>query len=315
MSSATIDIEEGIASVLASRKRLYPQHVNRISSIDDPCLRRLYYARTEWDKATETEDSLQGIFETGNLLEPIIERIVMEIGMASSPMWRIVASQTPTRDNLLERYQISGTKDGIIQARVYSVWENLGVVDIKTMSPNVYARIQTSEDLNRYPWTRKYRGQAMLYALASNLERCFLLLVNKQNLYDMRLIEFPLDMEYCEGLLQKADAVNKAVAAKDPPERLNRADECERCRFRSLCCPDIESGGNLRIVVDEELEAILDRMAEIEATANEYAELEKRRDSMLAKGKDIVCGRWLITWRSHERQGKEIWKKTIRCAA
>ena len=84
MSNQTIDISTGLQAVLKSKKKTFPQHVNRISQLDDPCLRRLYYARHDWDKATETDDGLQGIFETGNVLEPIIERIASEYGIAAT---------------------------------------------------------------------------------------------------------------------------------------------------------------------------------------------------------------------------------------
>lgn len=291
-----IDIATGIQAVLRSKRKVFPQHVNRISAMDDPCLRRLYYRRAAWDKASPTPDSLQGVFETGNILEPIIERMVSEVGHASTPPWRIVGSQTPTNDALLKEHQISGSIDGFLQVLQLDTWKTIGVIDIKTMSPNVYPQINSYDDLAKYPWTRGYRGQLMLYALAHNLEQCFILPVNKGNLYDMKLIQFGIDMQYLDGLLAKAKTVNAAIASSQPPDGINDHAVCQRCQWYAYCAPDITTGGNLEIIDNPELESVLSRMAEIKEAVEEYGDLEKARDNMLAKGKDVVCGRFMVTW-------------------
>ena len=312
------DITTGIAAVLDGKKRLFPQHVNRISAMDDPCLRRLYYRRHDWDKAEPTPSSLRGIFETGNLLEPVIERIVSEIGQASTPRWRLVGSQTTSNDALLKQYQIAGSIDGFLQVENDGQWETLGVVDIKTMSPNIYPQINSYDDLARYPWTRGYRGQLMLYALAHDLEHCFILPVNKGNLYDLKLIAFPIDMAYLDGLLAKATAVNGAIEAEVPPEGVNDPDVCQRCAWYLFCAPSIETGGNLQVIDDAELEAVLDRLDELGGAVAEYKSLEKTRDQMLTKGQDVACGDFLVTWKksivrhkARDASETEQWRKKI----
>ena len=137
-----IDIQPGLTAYLDSKRKTSPCHVNRVSSLDDPCARRLYYRRAAWDKAAPHPTSLLGVFETGNVLEPVVERIVSEVGQASDPPWRIVGSQMPTNDAFLEKYQISGSIDGFLQyRRLDGTWVTVGVVDIKTMSPNIYPQI------------------------------------------------------------------------------------------------------------------------------------------------------------------------------
>lgn len=317
-----LDISSGISAVLQSKKRTFPQHVNRVSAMDDPCLRRLYYRRMAWDKAAPIPDSLQGVFETGNILEPVIERIVSEVGHASETPWRIVGSQTPTNDAMLKEYQIAGSIDGFLQILADGKWTTVGVVDIKTMSPNIYTQINCYADLGRYFWTRGYRGQLQLYAVAHNLERCFILCVNKSNLYDMKLIEFEIDMEYLDELLAKAKAVNEAIDNVDIPSGVNDPEICNRCQWLSFCSPGISTGGNLEIISNAELEAVLDRMDEIGDTAAEYADLEKTRDNMLTKGRDIACGRFMVTWKkivvnkkATEASTQEQWRKKIVSAA
>lgn len=314
-------ISTGLTKFLQSKKKKYPCHVNRISQLDEPCLRKLYYNRTAWDKATDVEDSLQGIFETGNVLEPVIERIVSEIGQLSEPQFRIVGTQTATDDDLLKEYQISGTIDGFLQIKENDRWQTKGVVDIKTMSPNIYPAINSYDDLLRYPWTAKYRGQLMLYALAHNIDHCYILCVNKTNLYQMKFIDFDLEMEYCDRLLAKAKKVNEAIKADKPPEGINDPDQCPKCKFFSHCCPDIETKGNLQVSDNTELEGIFERLAELEPAAKQYKNLKKSRDNILIKGQDIAIGRWLVTWRkttahykAKEAYRKDIWRKKIESA-
>ncbi len=319
---AEINLEQSLSALLATKKKTYQVHTNRISQLDDPCLRRLYYMRHDWDKAKHTDDGLQGIFETGNVLEPVIMRIVSEVGQAADPRWRIVGTQTPTQDFLLAKYQISGTIDGFLQVQQPdSQWTTLGDVDVKTMSGNIFPQVQSYADLSRYAWTRKYRGQLQLYALAHSMERCFILTVNKQNLFQMHLLEFPLDMDYCEGLLQKAKVVNEAIVMGIAPDGVNDPDICPKCPWYAYCAPDMTSGGNLELSDDTELEAILDGLAEIQPAAKEYADLEAERDALLVKGKNVSCGRWLITWKeltvnrkATEARTDTQWRKKIVCA-
>ncbi len=318
-----IDIKSGIHKVLQREKKQYPQHINRISGLDDPCLRRLYYSRAAWDQAAETDDGLQGIFGTGNALEPVIEEIVIGVGLASTPRWRIVGKQLLTNDDLLKKYQISGTIDGLLQVEIDGRWETIAVIDIKTCSPNIYPTINCYDDLGRYPWTKKYRGQLQLYALAHNVDMCFILFVNKTNLYDMKFIEFPVDMSYCEGLLQKADIVNGAIENNEPPDGVDTQHICNDCRFLSYCAPDLSIGSGTKIVTDPDLENNLERLQELEATGKEYATLKKLIDKQLARGQNLSCGRFLVTWKQGVRKYKaqpakdayelETWKKNIVC--
>lgn len=303
-----IDVQSGINHILDKKKKPRPISSNHCSSLDDPCLRRLYYRRTAWEKATPVDTGLAGIWATGNKLEPVIETIIQEVGMASTPRWRIIAKQVETRDTLLDEHNITGTIDGLLQVEIDEVWTTLGVIDIKTMSPNVFPNINCYADLQRYSWTRKYPGQLQLYSLAHNYEHCFILFVNKQNLYNMKLIDFPVDMEYCDNLLNKARAVNLAVKTETAPDQINHPDQCTDCQFAALCCPSYSTGGAISIEVCEELETVLDKLDEFDDTRKDIKDLEKRRDFLLVKGRDIVIGRHIVTWK---QAINGTWRKKI----
>ena len=219
---------------------------------------------------------------------------------------------------MLKKYNISGSIDGFLQVHNNGLWTTIGVIDVKTMSGNVYPQINCYDDLGKFFWTRGYRGQLMAYALAHNLEQCFILAVNKNNLFDMKLISFPINMDYIEDLLQKAEAVNLAVDANEPPHGINDPDVCQRCQFFSFCCPDITTGGNLAIIDNAELEGVLTRMDELSEAMHEYGDLEKARDIMLTKGQDVSCGDFIVTWKktivnykAKEASVSEQWRKKI----
>ena len=304
-----IDIQSGIAAVLAGKRKLFPCHTNRASSIDDPCERRLFYRRTAWDKAAPVPDSLQGVFATGNILEPVIERIASEVGQASTPPWRIVGSQMPTNSAALTAHEITGSIDGLLQVQeADGRWVTVGVVDVKTMSGNVYPQIDTYDDLSKYPWTKGYRGQLMVYAVGHGLERCYILAVNKNSLFDMKLITFQVDPDYVQRLFDKADRVNAAIKANEPPDGVNDPAICTRCPWFAFCAPPVATGGNLEIIDNGELEEVLSRMEELQPTAKEYDDLEKARDLMLTKGKDVVVGSFMVMWKK-TRGGQ--WRKRI----
>jgi CRISPR/Cas system-associated exonuclease Cas4 (RecB family) len=265
--------------------------------------------RAEWDKAKNPEQGLAGIFATGSELEPIIQRIVSQVGMSSTPRWRLIKAQSETRSELLESHQISGTIDGVLEVeKSPNEWVRAGVVDIKTMSPNIYPQIKNFEDLQKYPWTAKYPGQLMLYAKAEKEPTCHILAVNKTNLFDMKFISFPVDEDYVKTLLEKADKVNQAIVAKAPPDGINDADECSKCPWYSFCCPPLTTGQELTISEDEELAGLLDQIAELDTMGKMWESLKRDRDAVIEpfKGKSLVCGPWLITWKPAHRDEKLV---------
>lgn len=304
------DIQDALQIAVSSRKSVYPNHVNRISELDHDCKRYLYYSRTAWDKSAPPSDYLQGVFETGKVLETVIvSNYNTEIGPKTIPPTRIVGTQTTThRDKLLEDYKISGTIDGFLQSCEHDVWKTIAVIDIKTCSPNTYRTLNVLADLTRYPWTKKYCGQVTLYALGTDIPHCAILLVNKANIWDMHTIDWPLDLGFAEELLQKAKVINEAVEAQKPPEKINRPDLCEGCRFEAHCMPELTIGKDVRHVEDPTLIGMIDRMLELKEFKSEHDRLNKQINSMLIQGQDIFAGKYLIKW-SQDKNGR--WSKKI----
>lgn len=311
------EISQDVLNLLEKQRQVKAVSSNRASMLDDPCLRRLVYWRTCWQKAQPVSPELQGIFETGNTLEPLVGRILSEAGQMAQPAWRLIGEQTNIDDKLFSKYQITGHIDGLLQrwddglntSPLARCWETLGPADIKTCSPHVFAGLNCYEDLKKYFWTRKWRGQLFLYALGLNYEDCFLILVNKQNLYQIKLIHFPLDYEYAERLLQNAAIINGHVAAGTLPEKINQPDVCEECPFNHHCCPDlVGTGEGLEISSDADLIALLDERVVAEPAHKRFMELDDELKGRLVPGKCVMAGDWTILWK---QTATGQWRKKI----
>jgi hypothetical protein len=226
------DILTDVERSLRAQAKLVPHQSSWASTLMDPCERRLVYQRTEWDKAQPPDPRLQGIFETGRRLEKLVLNVLNEIGANSHPVWELLSPTSRAKDNLLTQYHIGGIPDCFLRVvPKEGRAQLLGPVEIKTMDPNTFRRVQTAEDMTRQSWTHRYIGQLTLYELAANFDRGWFLLVNKANLYEYRWMELSLDYCLAESLLQKASRVNTHVQQERLPAKLNDPVECRRCSF------------------------------------------------------------------------------------
>jgi hypothetical protein len=274
--------------------------------IDDNCLRRLVYYRTEAEKAMPNSLGLQGIFQTGNELEPLMQLILAKAGNFASPRWRIVGAQSELNDQFLRRYNITGHIDGVLQVQDGILWKTFAVCDIKTCSPHVFDGLSDYDSLAKYPWSRKWRGQLMIYALGLNIEKCCLILVNKQNLFDIKTIYFDLDMQYAYGLLHRANQVNEHVEGGTLPDKINRPDECGRCVFAHHCMPELAAGEGTKILADPELEGLLARRDGLEDAKTELATIERQLKAALTEGQQVMIGNYMITWNECSRKAYSV---------
>ncbi len=302
------DIAQDIDKYLAGESRVLPHRTNWASDLADPCIRKLVYHRTVWQQQAKPDAYLQGIFETGRRLEQIIINNLNQVGQQAQPQWGLAANGATLNDKFLTEHQIGCNPDVFLK-----VWPPddarphfIGPGDVKSCDPNVFRTVNTLEDMQRKPYMRRYIGQVTIYELSSNFERGWIILVNKSNLYDVKLIEIPLDYQYAESLVQKADCVNAHVAAGTLPPQINNPEDCNRCPYKAYCCPPCATGGNLKQVDIPELSEVLDRLHELQAYVTEIETLEKTKGKILdtLKGQDVVCGPYLIQWSKSEGMSK-----------
>jgi len=294
----------GVQEYLSRNTQAFPHKSNWASLLGSRCLRQLVYYRTDWNKIPNVSVELAGIFETGKFLEPHIIHIYNQIALDTHQAWRLSNTGKSISDKTLDDAQIGAATDSFVLCfypgdgqGIKGQWKREGVLEIKTLNPNIIARIHTIDDFENFPWMMKYIAQLQTYTLGLGYERGFFLLVNKANLFDHRWIEVPLDYQYAENLLQKAHAVNEHVAAGTLPDKINRPDECSRCPFNSICMPEVVSDGTCKIVVDDELEQILRDREEYAAAHKMYEAADKALGNRLVKGQDIICGSFSISWK------------------
>jgi hypothetical protein len=185
-------------------------------------------------------------------------------------------------------------------------------LDAKSMSPHIFSKLfpggsgvyewsDISPRLETFPWVRKYRAQIMIYSLLKNIDIGILFFKNKST-GQLAQVNVPLDFQYGEELLQKAELVNRHCedSSSEGPERLSgrvAVQNCEECRFRHLCLPGLEGGDTIVLLEDKEVENLLDRRGALEESGREYGRLddEAKRWAKARPEPQIAMGKWLVT--------------------
>jgi CRISPR/Cas system-associated exonuclease Cas4 (RecB family) len=292
-------IVEKILERKAAKIKLYPTHTNRASELGHVCERYLVFKRTRWMDATLHDVALQLVFDEGHLHEDAVMNDLREAGV------QVIEQQ---RSFHWQKYNITGHIDGkIIDGR------EVLPIEIKSMSTYVFKSITTVDDMlhSRYAHLKKYPAQLQLYMLMDNAERGIFILKDKSSGQLKELI-MPLDLVYCESLVQKTERINAHVAANTIPEPIPWDERtCGSCQFAHICLPEARREA-LDLTDDPDLEAQLKRRSELDPLRREYEELDDLV-KMKVKGRPkVVVGDYLITGREITPKGKPpYWKSEI----
>lgn len=207
--------------------------------------------------------------------------------------------------------QIYGRKSGVFEGQpvltgqmdlALNVDGERYAVDIKSINQTGFYGIKDANSLftSSRPWERAYPAQLQMYMLGSNIERGMLLFINKNNPGPpdgIKQIEFGLNMEYCDWILDAAEEVLTYVRAigpvydvdaisfdeliakgQLPPRREYDRKICGSCRLRHLCLPAVDFG---KITPAIDLQADYERMRELREPHDEYDDLEEGVKSAL----------------------------------
>lgn len=278
-------IEEKLNQVWEKRRTVYPCHTNRASQIGASCLRQLVYYRTAWDKQELPSMDAVKVFAEGDLQEEAVKRLLMDAG------FQIVEAQRAVADDLLKKYNIAGRLDfylaGLDGAKPI-------VCEVKSMNPYIFDTTLSLADFDRYPWTRKYKAQMMIYLLGAGEDRGLFILKNKST-GELRFIMAELDLDYAEALLAKAQEIEKHVAAGTLPERINDLNECKHCPFQAYCAPD-QVRQAAAMIEDPEFEAKIDRRAVLDPLRKEFDNLDGEiKDTVkVLPQEQVLVGKYLI---------------------
>lgn len=288
-------IVESIIESKQKKIKAYPVNSNRASDLGNPCLRYHVFNRTRWTEKSLHDVWLQQVFDLGSDIEDIALKELAVAGI------RVIEQQKPFE---WQEYKITGHVDGlvIIDGQAYPL-------EIKSMSPFVFDKINTIEDLKngKYAYLRKYPVQLNLYMLMQGIEKGVFLFKNKVN-GAYKEIWMDLDYELGEQTLKKAEAINAHVEAGTVPDPIDYDESnCGRCPFAHIC--NVERiGSEVQIVDDTELLDLIEKYNSLKPFAKEYDEIDEQIKKIV-EGKDkLLVGDWFIT-------GKYITKATYNVPA
>ena len=309
------DVVKGkVLDDVKSRIKIYPCHSNRASQLADPCLRKLVYYRTHWQKSELHDVDLQLIFDEGNYQEKIVLKELAEAG---------VGLEQQQRPFEWKEYQITGHIDGMLPVSIEGKDEFDTIpVEIKSMSPNIWRNMHSVKDLEKYSWTAKYVGQVVLYMLMGEAEYSLLMLKNKTSgQFKMFVIKLNDWLDLGEELIQKAEAINKHIKEKTLPDFCDDPEHCLRCQFRHICLPDMKASPGVKFIDKPELEAKLKRLDEIKAPAKEFNQLNSEVKKEVEEQENLCVGDYLITGKfievkrkaqpAKEASDSKYWKSKI----
>jgi hypothetical protein len=265
----------------------------RASGIGDICNRRLFYYMTCGEMAEEFDTDLIAIFEEGKEQEPAVRRYLSELGFEIKK-----AGFTET----MESHGISGQVDGTLEAN-----GNRYIVEIKTVSEYAWDSLNKPEDFNEGYYAKWY-AQIQVYLLLFNYDKGLFILKRKQA-KQLKIIEVALDYDYAEGLLKKAEIVNKAIKENTAPEFLqSNPVECRRCPFFAKTCNPPMDFGKTQVIEDTELAKKLSRRDELVPLVSEYNKLDEEAKERFREIPAAICGNYSII-------GKAGVMKKVACEA
>lgn len=230
-------LHEGVDESYRAKPRI-PSRTIRASSLGVAC--DLYQVRqfVDYDKAELPSSQLLRIYAQGTQVEH-------QWTAKARETWRIYDEQQPVE---WPKYNISGTLEGRIEiplnGEMYKV-----AFEIKSLHPVLWAKFDENPDAWRrmfeMPYYARWPGQGQIYMLAGNEPLILFILVNKSNLQE-KFLPMPLDLEYGEVLLKRAERINRYLKEeKRPGPILYDENICGKvCPWRHICQPDIPAKGS-----------------------------------------------------------------------
>ncbi|MDE2106465.1 MAG: hypothetical protein KGL39_55135 [Patescibacteria group bacterium] len=305
-----LDLVAPYKAEIKRRIETWPQHTNRASSLGHPCERHLTYCRTASEKRQKPSVELQQRFEDGKLHEDAVLRILEDarVEREDGHKARLLVMQRQrdlSIDPFFRTHQISGHPDAMVAveddpAHIYPV-------DCKSCSQYVYGRLNTLTDMQRdkSAYVRSYPAQLQLYCLGTGEPEGAFLLKDK-NSGDVKQIDVPLDYDYAEQLVQKADRINAHVAAGTLPEPIDDGEVCQSCDFRHICPVDINYGPPLRALDDPEVIDKLNLWERLKPLAKEFEAIDKEVKALFAGEPNLIVGDFHIASKPQHRDGYTV---------
>lgn len=273
---------------------------NWASSLGHPCARYGVHRRLDWQRKPLHDVTTQFIFNGGKVIEQHIAKTYLE-----RAGYQIIEADRPIQvesTGTLKRLQIGGKLDFICRKDGFSF-----PVEVKSSAHYTWEKINVIEDFlfSKKSWLHSYPAQLALYLLAKDYEIGCFLLISKQT-FEPKVIWMHQDYSYAEELLQRAEVINKHVAAGTYPERIPYEDQiCGKCDFAKVCLGDVVRT-EAQILDNEDLLSKLEQREKLKAAAKEYEELDAEVKRELQGIKKGVAGEFVIIGKEVHRKGYSV---------
>ena len=293
------DVIKACDEYTAKQIKNYPCHTNRASAIGDHCTRRLVYERTRWQDKQKHSVDTEYIFDIGNLLERPVVALLENAG------FDIIRNQEPLKYMSKKKILWTGHIDGVLIDKVTGLGEF--VLEVKTMNPHVWETINTPEDFQRYFWTKKYSAQLTCYMFDLEIPRGIWILKNKSS-GKMKQINYELDFEFFETILQKCESINQHIENETLPDYLkDEPDHCElKCAYFHICNPPLDREP-AKLIIDPLLINTVKELHELEPHVTRYKYLRKEVEKKLAGTVKAFIGNYMFD--NTARQWAKKWTK------
>ena len=278
---------------VAKRRKISPCHTNRASQLGHACERFLVLLRTDWEKQQLYSTDLQARFDIGNLFERDILKQMLECGLDIIDLQRSFFDKT---------HNISGHIDGKIEL---DTGEQIPF-EIKSMATQIFNQINSLADFQKYSWTRKYIVQLQLYLYFTAKELGIFVLASLDG--RKKEIEMEIDIDFIDGLLKKADRINKHVAEKTLPDYINDYAECKGCSLFGHCQPPMDFGPGAQIIDDEELIDLLEIREETKESQKQYNRAHDRIREYIGTRELVLAGNFKIDFPNKKNSRIKIQK-------
>lgn len=294
-------VEEIIKEIQTRRTEFYSRDTkprprnNPIASDLGPCTREMALSIFHWDQRPAFDADTKARLQRGSLIEDAALGELRTLGISA----RVDRKPFEIKDKQ-GRIVLRGRVDGFMEHKRKEY-----PFEIKSMMPFIFQKIDTLEDFNRYWWTAKYPRQVQAYLYANNLEEGFFLLDDLAGHW--KLIPIRLDLEEMEKILQQCESTVDHLAKKTLPDFHTDPSVCAKCWARGrVCDPPAMRGEGLQLIPDPELEAKLNRRAELDPAATEYDALDKDIKKSIKGKTNLIVGDWFITGEEKDRKGYEV---------
>lgn len=307
-------IVEALDNVLLRESKAYPCHINRASAAGSDCERQLYLMRTRWEEQLLPELDLLYIFREGNYQEELVLNDLRKAG------FQLIEQQ---RAYSWREYELTGHIDAII---LYEGRRYMG--EIKSMSDNIYKRINHIDDMvnSPYPWVKKYPAQQLLYQVMGNALDGFFLLKNKTTgrIKPIELDANPfIDSGYIDRILERLVRVNEAIkTGVEPPRYFDDGaverrpycpNECDMCSYKHICLigVDLQQGSAPEWDGDDvkaaKLEEYYELSREIKELKSKHNKLDKEVTALSHGHTKLICKNFALLG----KRTKTGWKKEV----